>query len=183
MYAAGILPICWVDPHTPLFLVGSDIRDNLLSDFGGRSEKVDKDRKTTTACRECHEETHGVLGGMKELQFRMKNSRDVLLLRSTTQNNLDYYMYILEVPYIPGLRSTFRKVVKYIQHANFQKVFVEKTDLMYVSWDKLKNLKKRPGFEHTLNLHRATFEILARSTAFNWRENVPPPPVLRPNKN
>jgi 8-oxo-dGTP pyrophosphatase MutT (NUDIX family) len=186
-YAAGILPLMWKDEKTPIFLVGKDVRDGLYSDFGGKMERSDRKNgmmcTLLTACRECYEETYGVLGSIKQLLSRMKNQKDYICLRATTQNNLDYYMYIVELPYIQNIQSHFRKTLQFVQQANSQKVFIEKTDICYVTCEQLKHIPKRPGFKSTIQTHQHYFDIIASSDVHSWRADIPPPPILRPVHN
>ena len=100
-----------------------------------------------------------------------------LCLKSSTQNGYEYHMYIVEVPYIPWLRSSFLKVVRFLQTINVSRVYCEKLDIQYVTWDMLRSLQKRPVFENTLNMHHETFEALSRSTPETWRH------IALPKKN
>ena len=166
-YAAGILPITWRD-GVPLFLVGKDLRDG-YSDFGGKCERVDRGNPVTTATREFYEETYGTVTTPKALMQRMATPSNYLCLKSSTQNGYDYYMFVVEIPYVPHLRSCFRKALKFLQSTNMQRVYVEKTDLQYVTWPVLQTIAKRPVFGTTLDLHRAALEFLSTSTPTTWR--------------
>lgn len=167
-YAAGILPITWVD-GTALFLVGKDVRDG-YSDFGGKCERVDRGSAIQTAVREATEESLGMLVSPKSLVQTMSTPGSCLMLKSATQNNYDYFMYVVEIPYMPHLRSTFRKVLRFIQSTGMQRVYVEKTDVQYVTWEMLQAMNKRPVFRKTLELHHDVMEALSKSSAHTWRD-------------
>lgn len=169
-FAAGILPITFVD-GSPLFLVGKDIRDG-YSDFGGKCERVDRGNPMQTAAREFYEETLGTVVSAKALLHTMNSPGSCITLKSSTQNNYDYYMFIVEIPYLPHLRSSFRKVLKFLQSMAVQRLYVEKTDVQYVTWDLLQKMNKRPVFENTLALHQGVMEALASSSPQNWRSKL-----------
>lgn len=160
-YAAGILPVTWHDGG-PLFLVGRDIRDALWSDFGGKCERIDKSDPLNTATREFYEETYGCLVDARTLRQRL-HPGNCLLLRSRTQNNHPYFMFVVEMPYMPHLRSTFHKTLNFLCSKNLQKLYVEKTDVQWVPWSALRSsdLPKRPVFEATIAAHTATLDRVA----------------------
>ena len=166
-YAAGILPITWHEGQL-LFLVGKDMRDG-YSDFGGKCERVDRGSPVNTAAREFYEESYGMVVSAKALQTHMNIPGSCLALKSSTQNGYDYYMYVVEVPYIPTLRTTFHKVLRFLQSVNIQRLYFEKLDVQYVTWEMLQTLPKRPVFENTLALHRHTIQALAASSPESWR--------------
>lgn len=166
-YAAGVLPITWID-NVPLFLVGRDLRDG-WSDFGGKCERADRGNPMLTASREFYEETLGCVVSAKALYQTMNHPGSCVTLKSSTQNNYDYHMFIVEIPYIPHLRSAFRKVLRYLQSMPLQRAYVEKTDVQYVTWDMLQKMNKRPVFRNTLELHQGTLEALANSSPHTWR--------------
>lgn len=166
-FAAGVLPITFVD-GVPLFLVGKDIRDG-WSDFGGKAERVDKGNPSLCAAREFYEETLGTVVSARALLHTMTLPGSCLTLKSSTQNNYDYHMFIVEIPYLPHLRATFRKVLRFLQSANMNRMYVEKLDVQYVTWDMLEKLHKRPVFQKTIDLHRPLLQALATSTPHTWR--------------
>lgn len=166
-YAAGILPITWHDGQ-PLFVVGLDVRDG-WSDFGGKAERIDRGSSVNTAAREMYEETYGTITSVKALVQHMSAPGSSILLKSTTQNGYDYFMYVVEVPYMPHLRNSFHKVLKFLQTTNMQRVYVEKKDIQYVTWDMLQQMPKRPVFANTLMLHKEMMDLLAHSTPSTWR--------------
>ena len=161
-YAAGILPITWHDGQV-LFLLGQDVRDRSWSDFGGKCERVDKNDPLNTACREFYEETYGCVVDYRGLRHRLCAS-NCLALRSKTQNNHPYWMFVVEVPYQPYLRNVFHKALAFLRHKNLCKMYVEKNDVQWVSWDALRgqDILKRPVFKATLDAHAA---VLARVAA------------------
>lgn len=159
-YAAGILPVTWHGGQA-LFLIGRDIRDALWSDFGGKVERCDRSDPLNTAVREFYEETYGCVADARALRQRLY-AGNCLLLRSRTQNGHPYYMFVVEVPYTPTLRSEFHKALGFLRHKNLQKAFVEKTDVQWVPWAVLRrDVPKRHVFDATLAAHRATLDRVA----------------------
>jgi len=166
-YAAGILPITWVD-GVPLFLVGEDVRDGSFSDFGGKMERYDRNI-IATACREFYEETLGCIFDIKQIRARL-NPQTSIMLRGRTQNSNVYYMYITEVPYMPHLRGMFHKLLGFLRAKNIQKLYVEKTDVQWVTLDMLRTMTKRAVFANTLNMHLDTIVEIGTSTPQQWRD-------------
>lgn len=166
-YAAGILPITWCG-DTALFLVGKDLRDDSFSDFGGRVERVDENSPMSTAVREWYEETLGVCLTAKALRSRMQ-PHNSLCLRSRTQNGHPYFMYIAEVPFAPHLRNSFHKTLNFLKYRNLHKVYVEKTDVRWVTLDTLLgDLPKRAVFASTVRQHRDILEkVVQRRTSWS----------------
>jgi 8-oxo-dGTP pyrophosphatase MutT (NUDIX family) len=160
-YAAGILPVTWHDGKL-LFLVGQDVRDKSWSDFGGKCERVDRNDPMNTACREFYEETYGCVADARALRNRMCMS-NTLALRSRTQNGHPYWMFVVEVPYQAHLRNAFHKALGFLRHKNLCKVYVEKTDVRWVTWDMMRggDLLKRPVFKATLAAHEGVLRRLA----------------------
>lgn len=166
-YAAGILPVTWHEGQI-LFLVGQDVRDRSWSDFGGKCERPDRGDPFNTACREFYEETYGCVIDHRALRARLCAANS-LVLRSRTQNNHPYFMFVVQVPYQPHLRNAFRKTLDFLRHKNLCKVFVEKTDVMWVSWAMLTSpdLVKRPVFKNTVDAHAGVLARLA-SRSDSW---------------
>lgn len=160
-YAAGILPVTWHEGSL-LFLVGQDIRDRSWSDFGGKCERVDKNDPLNTACREFYEETYGCVADHRALRHRLCPG-NCLALRSRTQNNHPYWMFVVEVPYHPFLRNVFHKTLGFLRHKNLGKLYVEKTDVQWVSWETLcsPELVKRAVFKATLDAHSKVLSRIA----------------------
>ena len=167
-YAAGILPITWYQ-DTPLFLVGRDLRDDNYSDFGGKCEKIDKNDALNTSVREFFEETLGMVLPAKALRQRMQPN-NCLCLRSKTQNGHPYYMYVVEVAFMPHLRNAFQKTLNFLKYRNLHKVYVEKTDVKWVTWLTLVgDLPKRGVFASTVEQHRDLLEQVV-SHRVGWSE-------------
>lgn len=161
-YAAGILPVAWYQ-GTALFLVGRDLRDDTYSDFGGKCEKVDRNDTLNTCVREFFEETLGMVLPAKALRQRMQPS-NCLCLRAKTQNGHPYYMYVVQVAYMPHLRNAFLKTLNFLKYRNLHKLYVEKTDVRWVTWDSMAGeLPKRAVFASTVDLHRGLLERVALS--------------------
>ena len=160
-YAAGILPVTWYE-GTPLFLCGRDLRDDKYSDFGGKCERVDKNIALNTSVREFYEETLGMVLPAKALRQRMQ-PHNCLCLRSKTQNGHPYYMYVVEVAYMPHLRNAFHKTLNFLKYRNLHKIYVEKTDVRWVTWPTLcSELPKRAVFAATIEQHRHLLERVSR---------------------
>lgn len=166
-YAAGILPITFYNGKL-LFLVGKDVRDGTWSDFGGKVDPPDRRCPIATACREYYEETYGAGLGIKHVRARISPSTSVLL-KSFTQNQFRYYMFVVQVPYNPYLRSAFHKALAFLKTRNMHRVYVEKTDLQWVTFNTLKAMPKRTVFANTLNRHMDFFERLATIPSRDWR--------------
>lgn len=178
-YAAGILPVTLHEGRV-LFLVGQDVRDRAWSDFGGKCERVDKNDAMNTACREFYEETYGTVADHRALRHRMATAPEtVLALHSRTQNGHPYCMYVMQVPYAPHLRNAFRKALNFLFHKGMGKTLVEKTDVQWVTWERLGpggDLPKRPVFAATLEAHAATLATLAGCLGGLNAPAGPPPP-------
>lgn len=160
-YAAGILPVSYHDGHV-LFLVGQDLRDRSWSDFGGKCERVDRNDPLNTACREFYEETYGCVIDHKALRARLCPANCVAL-RGRTQNNHPYTMFLVEIPYYAHLRNSFHKALGFLRHKGLCKMYVEKTDVKWVTWPMLQgsDLVKRPVFKATVEAHAGVMERLA----------------------
>jgi len=166
-YAAGILP-CTYHEGLLLFLVGKDVRDGTFSDFGGKCERYDRGDPVTTACREFFEETYGTILDTKQIRARM-TPKTTALLRGVTQNSHQYFMYLVQVPYIPHLRKTVSKLIGFLKCKNLQRMYVEKTDVMWVTYAQLKTMPKRAVFAKTIEAHQGLLERLAGSEASAFR--------------
>lgn len=161
-YAAGILPLTWDGDGTPLFLIGQDVRDQTWSDFGGKCERSDKNCPLTTAIREFTEETFGTLADCRQLRQRL-HAGNYVLLKSRTQNGHPYYMYVVEMPFVPGLRRLFAKIIAFFRHKNVHRLYVEKTDVQYLTLDAMLSdaAPKRSVFRQTLELHAVSLRRIA----------------------
>jgi hypothetical protein len=169
-YAAGVLPICWIDAQTPLFLVGKDVRDGTWSDFGGKCEKMDKD-VASTAAREFWEETCGALMDMKTARSRLVPGACVVL-EGATQNRHQYWSFLIEVPFVPHLRDAFAKQLAFLKHRNMHRAYVEKTDVVYVDLDMMLSdaFPKRGVFHATITQHRQVLQRIAGGGMGAWKE-------------
>lgn len=158
-YAAGILPITWFE-DTALFLVGKDLRDETYSDFGGKCERVDKNDALNTSVREFYEETLGMVLPAKALRQRM-HPGNCLCLKSKTQNGHPYYMYVVEVAFMPHLRNAFHKAIAFLKYRNLHKMYVEKTDVRWVTLRTLlTDLPKRSVFASTVEQHKSVLQAV-----------------------
>lgn len=175
-YASGVLPICWIH-DTMFFLVGRDARDDTWSDFAGKCEKIDRDI-ASTAAREFWEESYGVLMDAKTMKARLQNA---VVLQGRTQNLHPYYCFVTEVPFVPHLRDTFRKHLTFMRQRNVHRMYIEKTDIVYVGLDELfsEEFPKRSVFKETLMQHKDILQSLAAAgpagfTSFQNRVPVKP---------
>lgn len=162
-YASGILPMTWLGSQ-PYFLIGQDIRDGNWSDFGGKCERVDKGDVLNTAVREFTEESYGQIVDGKILRQRL-GPNNTVMLRSLTQNKHAYYMFIAEFPYMPHLRFTFRNTLQFFKSGNMSRLFIEKTDVKWVTLAELlsSDLPKRSVFQNTINTHKETLMGIAQA--------------------
>lgn len=158
MYAAGVLPMCWIGDRL-FFLVGRDARDDTWSDFGGKCEKIDRDI-AWTAAREFWEETYGVLMDAKMMRARLATAHHV---NGRTQNCHPYHCFLAEIPFVPHLRDAFRKHLAFMRQRNVHRMYIEKTDIMYVSVDELYSdeFPKRSVFKDTLMNHQTILREIA----------------------
>lgn len=172
MYAAGVLPICWIS-GTLFCLVGRDARDDTWSDFAGKCEKVDKDTKWTAA-REFWEESYGVLMDAKTMRGRLQYA---VCLQGRTQNQHPYYCYVTEVPFVPHLRDAFHKHLAFLRQRNVHRMYIEKTDIVYVTLEELfsDGFQKRSVFKDTLLQHKHVLQDIAAAgpLGFSKRACVP----------
>lgn len=166
-YAAGILP-CTYYEGVLLFLVGRDVRDGSYSDFGGKCERYDRGDPITTACREFYEETYGTVLDMKQVRARI-TPKTTMLLRGLTQNLHPYYMYLVQVPYNPHVRNTVAKLIGFLKTKNLQRVYVEKTELQWLTYGQMKSVAKRAVFAKTIEHNKDLLEMLASAGPGAWR--------------
>lgn len=164
MYAAGVLPISWISGRL-YFLVGKDARDDSWSDFAGKCEKVDKDIESTAA-REFWEESYGILMDARTMRQRL-TPQTSFVLRGKTQNAHPFYCFVTEVPFFPHARDAFRKHLLFLRQRNVHRIYVEKTDIVYVSLGDLVSdqFPKRSVFKDTVLQNRHVLESLERAGA------------------
>lgn len=160
-YAAGILPVT-VHAGQVLFLVGQGARDRCWSDFGGKTERVDKNDPLNTATRELWEETYGCLVDARALRSHL-SSATCLALRGRTQNNHPYIMFVAQVPYQPHLRNAFHKTLSFLRAKPACRAFVEMVDVQWVTWEQLRggDLMKRAVFQHTVDSNAHVLQRVA----------------------
>lgn len=172
MYAAGITPICWIADQL-YFLVGRDVRDNTWSDFAGKCEKIDRDIESTAA-REFWEESYGIVMDARTMRQRLTTA---LCVQGRTQNSHPYYCFITEIPFVPHLRDSFHKHLTFMRQRNVHRMYIEKNDIMYVSFHELFSdaFPKRSVFKETLNQHKDLFEAIAAAgpSGFSTFTRVP----------
>jgi len=163
--SAGILPISRNDNGEVVFLIGKDSRDNVFSDFGGKSEKVDNGDPINTAIREFYEETLGVMcNSPYDIKFRVKNMS--IMLMGETKNKNQYRMFVLEVPFVKNINSQFKKVMNFMKYKNIGTNLIEKSELVWVTFNELIKIPKRHVFEDTLYRN---YTILHRITVEDWK--------------
>lgn len=97
MYSSGILLYKHIG-NTIHVLLGKDVKYNLWSDFGGRSEEQDHNDKIKTACREFYEESMGIISDETELQYNLKHKS--IRLECDTYKKHAYYMYMLDASHV-----------------------------------------------------------------------------------
>jgi len=97
MYSAGILLYKHIG-NTIHLLLGKDVRYNLWSDFGGRSEERDYGDKIKTACREFYEESMGIISDECDLRYNLKHNS--ICLECDTYKKNAYYMYMLDAAHV-----------------------------------------------------------------------------------
>ena len=164
LYASGILPVSRRPDGTVVFLIGKDVRDGTWSDFGGKCERGDRGDPMNTAVREFYEETLGCVVGPWCLRKRM-TADNCLALKGVTQNGHPYWMYVLEVPYLPNVRTTFAKILAFLRYKNVDLPLIEKTDVTWVELDELAVVPKRHVFDVTVTRHS---DALRRAAAEPW---------------
>ena len=126
IYAAGIL-ILSVHKGKIYVLLGKD-HYGTYSDFGGKSEHIDKNNPIFTASREMYEETCGSLYSMYELIDKLSNGH---VIKSLSYTNKQYFMYVLFVPYDESCTERFATISYYIQNFPNYGKFKEKIDLKW----------------------------------------------------
>lgn len=135
MYSAGILPYAVVRGRV-YFLLGEERREQVLSDFGGRSEDADRGSAIATACREFYEETVGSVLAAETVKDIIETS-DHFCIRAKTISNCPYFCYVVRIPYDVGYIRAFENNMRFMRWAKFHKKFFEKQGLVWVSLDTL----------------------------------------------
>jgi hypothetical protein len=163
--SAGILPFSRDERGNVVFLLGKDIRDGVFSDFGGKIEAIDQNDPVNTATREFYEESLGILcNSPYDLRKRVRELS--VCLFGSTKNQHVYRMYVLEVPYYKDLPQRFKKVVSFLRYKNIGTNHIEKTELVWCTFDELLRIPKRKVFVETLhtNIH-----FVKRLLVESWR--------------
>lgn len=168
LFGAGILPVAWTDDDTCVFLLGDDVRQGIgFSDFGGKVASIDRGEPRLCASREFFEETIGCSLSVTEALERFMDDQCVCL-RGKTQNQHAYYMFVIEVPYDKQISSRFCKVVDFLSSKNVHRLYVEKTELRWVTLDELKTIPKRSVFESTVLANAPFIGAVARGSRHQW---------------
>jgi hypothetical protein len=175
-YAAGILPIAFKG-NVCHFLVGRDIRGIGVADFGGKSEKrLDFGVVTNTASREFYEETLGVSLTAEQIRRRLTPETSVVV-KGSTQNGNVYTMFIVEVPFDPGISRNFQRTASFLRTKGLHRPLVEKIDVSWVDFDEMMDIEKRSVFERTLMENFDTISRIGRSSPATWKDllkkNIP----------
>lgn len=173
MYSAGILPYTIIDSEIYI-LIGRERYDKSYSDFGGKHDRTDGSI-TETAYREFVEESMYTRLGLREF-IRM----NVVYTESRTLKGNIYYMFlvymntstiidIFETFYLnlnemnePRMFSSKNNV-----HEKDQMKLIRLTDILeMIDGDGGDELKLRPVFVNTMNMHRnffKTFHMVAKN--------------------
>lgn len=180
--SAGILPISRNEYGDVVFLLGKDSRDGVFSDFGGKAETMDNGDPVNTATREFYEETLGCLcNSPHSIRERVKNMS--VMVNGTTKKGNIYSMFLIEVPYIPDLPLRFKKIVNFLKYKNIGSVYIEKSELVWVSLDEMFKIPKRQVFSDTIASNAAT---LRKITTEPWRamfEECVIPVMISPSRS
>jgi DNA-binding Xre family transcriptional regulator len=135
IYSAGILPF-YVKNNNTYLMLGKD-HEGKWSDFGGRSEGQDRGRWDTTAAREFYEESVGSIMDIPTVLSRLQHNKNYLRIKGKTLNGSPYFMYFLKIPFKETYRDNFHSTSAFIQFNSFDKKYIEKTDIQWVSLDTL----------------------------------------------
>lgn len=101
-YSAGILLYTHMNGKLHV-LLGKDVKYNLWSDFGGRSEEADRGDRIKTACREFFEESMGVISDEYELRYNVKHKS--ICLECDTYKKNRYYMFMVDASHFVANRD------------------------------------------------------------------------------
>lgn len=149
-YAAGVLPVAFRKDDAPLFLVGEDIRGIGVADFGGKSDqKLDRNDPDSTAAREWYEESLGQSISIKDMLARFNRDTCIRLI-GKTQNGHPYFMNVVEIPWDSQISRNFDRAVDFLRLKNISKLYVEKRNVTWMTFDELMKCRKRPVFEQTI---------------------------------
>lgn len=169
-YAAGVLPIAFKNGRVH-FLLGEDIRNLGLADFGGKAERrLDKGLVTNTAAREFFEETLGLSISSDQMVHRLLDPSRHIALPGRTQNGNPYVMFVTEVPFVPEITTSFRKFSAFLRFKGIHKSLVEKTGVEWLTIDELRDAPKRAVFERTYSEHEALLHRIGNMSPRDWHE-------------
>lgn len=164
-HSAGILPVSRDANGDRVFLLGKDARDGVFSDFGGKSELVDNGDPINTATREFYEETLGcICNSPYSIRDRVKNLSKMVI--GTTRKGNVYRMFLMEVPYHADLPLRFKKVLNFLKYKNIGSAYIEKSELVWVSWEEMAKIPKRKVFADTIS---SNIRELRRIDSTPWR--------------
>jgi len=167
-YAAGVLPIAFRNNRVH-FLLGEDIRNLGLADFGGKAERrLDKGLITNTAAREFFEETLGLSISNDQMVQRLLDPARHIALRGRTQNGNKYVMFVVEVPFVPEITTSFKKFSAFLRFKGIHKSLVEKTGVEWLTIDELSKAPKRAVFERTFNEHEVLLHKVGNMNPEEW---------------
>ena len=162
---AGILPVAFHNKKI-YFLLSRETVDvkfkdaGKWSDFGGSREK-NEDLKTT-AIREGFEESDGIFGNQKDIEYLIDNS----LIKKLRVNH--YTTHIIQVPYVKDLPKVFRENYLHVLKTNKKKV-LESNGLYEKDMLKWVELKKLKDFVPNLrNWYKAVIRVVIKE--FNKKE-------------
>lgn len=164
-HSAGILPVSRNTQGELVFLLGKDARDGVFSDFGGKAELVDNGDPINTATREFYEETLGcICNSPHSIRDRVKKL-SMMVLGTTRKGNV-YRMFLVEVPYHADLPLRFKKVLNFLKYKNIGSAYIEKSELVWVSWDEMFKIPKRQVFADTIS---SNIRVLRKIEFTPWR--------------
>ena len=167
-YAAGVLPVSYDEAGTLFFLVGREAsRDRGWSDFGGKAETRDCTDVRATALREFSEESLGCVVSQDAMRPYMTHGR-CILLPSRTLGGSPYLCFVLLVPFDMAARDGFLRTADFLKNRGLTR-YLEKSDIRYVRMDELTALPKRLAFQKTVETHRDTLKLIAKTPAQGWR--------------
>ena len=157
MYAAGILPFCYIKGSL-WFLLGEEDKTQEFSDFGGLKMDGDTD-VVDTAIREFTEETYGMILDKDYLYNVLKTSK---CIKCDSRNEWTrYYMFLVEISYNELLPIYFKRAInfqKYLKTRGFISNFrCEKTDIRWINAENFfdnNSLRFRDMFLHTIRSNR-----------------------------
>lgn len=140
MYSAGML-IYTVRNNEIYLLLGRDAKYKTWSDFGGKNEYIDDNDSRKTACRECFEETCGVLYDRDILFSKIENIQP---FKCESYMKNDYYMYPIHVDEVnfETIENDFYTIRQNLDSLNTISYKYKEKDI--IKWIKLCNVSERP---------------------------------------